>query len=130
MTGADVGPATLSLEPGDADSLGHVEADRERLQRLLENVFTNAIEHGGESVTVSVGPLEGGFYIEDDGPGIPESERRAVFDVGYSATDEGTGFGLSIVSRIAESHGWTVRATSGSTGGARFEITDVESAQG
>ena len=130
MTGADVGPATLSLEPGDADSLGHVEADRERLQRLLENVFTNAIEHGGESVTVSVGPLEGGFYIEDDGPGIPESERRAVFDVGYSATDEGTGFGLSIVSRIAESHGWTVRATSGSTGGARFEIADVESAEG
>jgi PAS domain S-box-containing protein len=126
VTGGDVGKATLSLELENEEVRRDLRADRERLKQLLENIFRNAIEHGGEDVTVSVGLLEDGFYVEDDGPGIPESERETVFDVGYSSADGGTGFGLSIVRRVAEGHGWTVRATDGSTGGARFEITNIE----
>jgi signal transduction histidine kinase len=82
---------------------------------------------GIRGVTVEIGPLEDGFYIADDGRGIPESEREAVFEYGYSTADDGTGFGLSIVREIAESHGWTVSVTGSEAGGARFEITGVES---
>ena len=66
------------------------------------------------------------FYVEDDGPGVPEADRDDVFEAGYSGSAEGTGFGLSIVRRVAEAHGWTVRVIDGAAGGARFEFTDVE----
>ena len=102
-----------------------IRADRSRLKQLFENLFRNAVEHGGDGVTVTVGPLADGFYVEDDGPGIPDDERDTVFDAGYSTDPEGTGFGLSIVEEITEAHGWTVRAAEGSDGGARFEITGV-----
>lgn len=102
------------------------DADRSLLQQLLENFFRNAVDHAGENVTVTIGELSDGFYVEDDGEGIPESEREAVFRSGYSTTEGGTGFGLSIVRRVAEAHGWDIRAIESSTGGARFEITGVE----
>jgi signal transduction histidine kinase len=85
----------------------------------------NAVTHGGSDVTVRVGNLAGGFYIEDDGEGIPASAEADVFEAGYSHTSEGTGFGLSIVNQVSNSHGWTVHLDSSNTGGARFEITGV-----
>jgi len=90
-----------------------VQADPGRLQQLLENVFRNAIEHAGDDVTVSIGDLddEPGFFVADDGSGIPETDRESVFDSGYSTSDSGTGLGLSIVRTIAEAHGWEVRVT-------------------
>jgi len=102
-----------------------VRADRSRFAQLLENLIRNAVEHGGGDVTVTVGELDDGFYVEDDGSGIPESERADVFDAGYSTTEDGTGFGLNIVERVAEAHGWDVHVTEGTNGGARFEITGV-----
>jgi signal transduction histidine kinase len=102
------------------------EADAERLQQLFENLFSNAITHGGPDVTITVGTLDDGFYIEDDGPGIPEADRDEVFAVGYSTSEDGTGFGLSIVERVSDAHGWEIDITDGSKGGARFEITGVE----
>jgi PAS domain S-box-containing protein len=101
-------------------------ADSSRLQQLLENLMRNAVEHGDEDVTVTVGSLDDGFYVEDDGPGISEDEQDEVFEAGYSTTEEGTGFGLSIVKQVADAHGWEVGVTDGSDGGARFEITGVE----
>jgi signal transduction histidine kinase len=118
MTGDDRERAEL-VRRGD---LGTVEADPDRLGQLLENLFRNAIEHGGEDVTVTVGPLEEGFYVEDDGPGIPPEDREDVFEAGYSTTAGGTGFGLNIVERVADAHGWAVRVTGGAGGGARFEV--------
>ncbi|GAA0527325.1 Signal transduction histidine kinase [Halorubrum aquaticum] len=85
----------------------------------------DGIERGG-GTTITVGGLEGGFYVADDGPGIPESERDRVFDGGYSTAEQGTGFGLAIVAEIAEAHGWEVRVVESADGGARFEITGVE----
>jgi PAS domain S-box-containing protein len=106
-----------------------VEADRTRLRQLFENLFANAIEHGGTSVTVTVGSMDDamGFYVEDDGPGIPEEERSDVVETGYTTAEDGTGFGLNIVQAVAEAHGWDVRILEGSDGGARFEFTRVES---
>jgi len=104
-------------------------ADPRRLQQLFENVFRNAVGHAGPAVTVEVGLLDGGegFYVADDGPGISEADREQVFDHGFSTADEGTGFGLSIVKRIAEAHGWDVAITESAEGGARFEFTGITS---
>ena len=115
------GEATVSVEVDRT-----VRADQSRFQQLLENLYRNAIEHGGDDVTVTVGTIANGFYIEDDGPGIPADGRDDVFDAGYSTTEDGTGFGLSIVQEIADTHGWDIRVTEGPDGGARFEITGIE----
>jgi PAS domain S-box-containing protein len=114
------GEATLVTE---TDQL--VQADRGRLVQLLENLFRNAVEHAGTAVTVTVGGLDDGFYVEDDGSGIDPAERDQVFESGYSTSQDGTGFGLSIVEEIADAHDWTIAITEGSDGGARFEIEDV-----
>ena len=63
-----------------------------------------------------------GFYVADDGPGIPADSRDAVFEPGYTTAAEGTGFGLSIVAQVAEAHGWDVAITESADGGARFEF--------
>jgi PAS domain S-box-containing protein len=148
----ETGRAALRVADG-----GPILADGDRLARLLENLYRNAIEHGvpddnqddgdrnddgnpaddgngaddgddaddGEvAITVEVGRVDGGFYVEDDGVGIPQAEREQVFESGYSGGG-GTGFGLSIVQQIAEAHGWTVSVRDGTDGGARFEIEGV-----
>ncbi|GAB7093575.1 hypothetical protein JCM30237_07270 [Halolamina litorea] len=78
-----------------------------------------------EHLTVSVGPTADGFYVADDGEGIPEADRERVFEPGYSTGGGGTGLGLSIVAELAEAHGWTVDATESAEGGARFEFSGV-----
>lgn len=125
--------AELAWESVPADNAtlqitGHdtVSADASRLQQLFENLFRNAIEHGEADVTVSVGALEHGFYVEDDGPGLSEGNGAAVFESGYSTATDGTGFGLAIVADIVEAHGWEIQATESELGGARFEITGVD----
>ena len=113
--------ATLQIE-----SSRTIYADKNRLRQLFGNLIRNAIEHGGDEVTVTVGDIDSGFYIEDDGPGIPEEERTDVFEAGHTMAENGTGFGLSIVNEIVEAHGWCIDVTEGCEGGARFEITDVD----
>lgn len=103
-------------------------ADTTRLQQLLENLFRNAIEHGGTDVEISVGTINdgSGFFIADNGAGIPVQDRKKVLESGYSTASEGTGLGLSIVSEIVAAHDWQIDVTSSETGGARFEIAGVQ----
>jgi PAS domain S-box-containing protein len=104
-----------------------IRADPGRLRQLVGNLIRNSVEHAGDDVTVRVGALDdgAGFYVADDGPGIPPDQREAVFEAGHSSDPEGTGFGLRIVNQIAEAHGWTVSLTDASGGGARFEFSGV-----
>jgi PAS domain S-box-containing protein len=114
----DTDEATLEI----ADELVF-DGDHDRLQHVFENLFRNAVEHGGPDVTVRVGCVDTDtIYVEDDGPGIPVDRRDDVFEPGHSSTSGGTGFGLTIVKRIVEAHGWTVSVTEGLDGGARFEF--------
>ncbi|WP_241430744.1 sensor histidine kinase [Haloferax elongans] len=110
--------AALAVESNDEFL---VEADETRCKHLFENLFRNAITHGNATM-VTVGPLEDGFFVEDDGTGIPADERAAVFDTGYTTATYGTGLGLSIVREIAEAHGWEASLTESDEGGARFEF--------
>jgi PAS domain S-box-containing protein len=138
-TSIDTAEATLHVE-----AVGTVRADERALTRLLQNLFRNAVEHGstsprsqahedsvedgGPTVAITVGPLDdgSGFYVADDGPGIPDAERERVFEPGYSTKSDGTGFGMVSVRRIALAHGWELSIVDSEAGGARFEIRGVE----
>ena len=101
-----------------------IMADPNRLRQLLENLIRNAVDHAGSDVTVTVGAIPGeGFFVADDGPGLPDDE--SILQPGVSTADDGTGFGLSIVQEIADAHGWTVATTASADGGARIELRDV-----
>jgi signal transduction histidine kinase len=153
-TGVDTEGATLETVGDD-----RILADEDRLGQLLENLFVNAVEHGstsppsqaqedavehgstssrpeaddavshGGDVTVRVGPSTDGFFIADDGCGIPPEERGEVFEYGYS-THGGTGLGLPVVRSIAVAHGWEVSVAEGSDGGARIEFAGVRADPG
>lgn len=121
------------VETGDA-TLKVVESatfqgDGRRLERVFENLFRNSIEHGGSDVTVTVGTLPDGFYIEDTGIGIPQAKRDTIFTSGYSTNPDGTGFGLSITQEVVRAHGWTIHAATSQNGGARFEIGGIDAIQ-
>ena len=130
----------LSLD----SNLGTIEADPNRLEQLFENLYRNALEHGagaradtvrrsqtgdrsarqqvdGSAVTVTVESLVDGFAISDDGPGIDPADVENIFDRGYTTSDTGTGFGLSIVERIVDAHGWSIDVDTDHDG-ARFVI--------
>ena len=116
--------ATLTIDP---DLSIELEADRERLRQVFENLFRNAVEHGGEAVTIRIGelPNANGFFIEDDGPGIPEDIREEVIKPGFTTNEGGTGFGLSIVAEIIRAHQWDLAIAAADSGGARFEIRHI-----
>lgn len=105
-----------------------IQADPPRLKQLFTNLVRNAAQHGGGNVTVRVGAIEDrhGFFVDDDGTGIPPDIRRQVFEPGFTTATDGTGIGLSIVSDISDAHGWEISVTDADTGGARFEITGVD----
>ncbi len=135
--------ATLTL----ADPLPTAIADPDRVGRLFENLFRNAVEHGStnprqdaeeygsdehgdatehDGVEVTVGCLDDGFYVADDGPGIPGADRDRVFRPGYSSDDHGTGLGLAIVARIVDLHGWSSTVATAEGGGTRIEIRGID----
>ncbi len=65
------------------------------------------------------------FFVFDETGTALDWNQTAVTVTGYSTSDDGTGFGLAIVTEIAEAHGWDVRVTASDDGGARFEFTGV-----
>ena len=106
-----------------------IEADETYVQHLFRNLFENAVKHGGRDVTVTVGDLADGdgFYVADDGTGIPPEVRDAVFDEGYTtaADNGGTGLGLAFVQKLAEVYDWDCCVTESEAGGARFEFRSI-----
>ena len=109
------------------DDPPRIRADPSRLRHLLENLFANSVEHGpGDgtaSITVTVGRTDDGFFVADDGVGLPDPLRDSVL-----GTEETTanGIGLDIARQMAEAHGWQLRGTEAASGGARFELVGVE----
>jgi signal transduction histidine kinase len=118
-----------SVETGSASidiaTTATITADRGRFVAALRNIYANAIEHGGNAVTVTVGDLDDGFYIEDDGDGVDVGGYDDLFEPGFSTVDETTGLGLAIVEQIAAAHRWSVAASPGVDGGVRIEFTGV-----
>ncbi|QKY18433.1 HAMP domain-containing sensor histidine kinase [Halorubrum sp. CBA1229] len=115
--------------PGDcspSELPGDVGADDDAAPGPFADDGNGDVAPRDASLRIFVGTLPGGFYVADDGPGIEPSEREAVFEPGHTTADDGTGFGLAIVERIAEAHGWSVSVTERRGGGARFEFEGVD----
>jgi PAS domain S-box-containing protein len=122
------GTTSDPMPSGDADGDGSA-SDRTDRTDAVQDGSTDDQPAGASSLTVRVGRLtdgeDRGFFIADDGVGIPEDERDAVFEYGYSG-DDGTGFGLAIVKAIADAHDWTTTVEESASGGVRFAFTDVD----
>ncbi len=124
---ASTAPERVEVEV--VGGFGCVLGDEPRLQRVFENLLRNAAETLGEAGEVRRVRIEGRvradtieITVDDDGPGIPESERERVFEPFVSDKAAGTGLGLALVERTLEDLGGTVRVGSSPLGGARFVL--------
>jgi PAS domain S-box-containing protein len=127
----------VSLE---VDTDCRLEADAGRLRTLLAHLFENAVEHEDASdrtgdnnppdvvSTVTVGDTADGFFVADDGTGIPPDRREEVFEVGYTTARAGTGLGLNVVRSVATAHGWSVELGESTSGGVRVDVGGVTEA--
>jgi two-component system sensor histidine kinase GlrK len=116
----------VSLDPVDLDG------DRAKLQTLVDNLVSNAIKFSPENgrLHVHLHAREGQAVIEvaDSGPGIPEDERRRVFDAFYQGSNtanghvRGTGLGLSIAREYAQAHGGYIEVIDGESPGACLRV--------
>jgi signal transduction histidine kinase len=108
------------------DDLPPVRVDRDQIQQLLLNLLKNAEEAMGERGGVRLAVFREGdrvvFAVDDEGPGVPPSQRERIFEPYVTGRPEGTGLGLAIARRIAEEHGGSLQAEDAPTGGARFAL--------
>jgi len=107
-----------------------VAGNRVALRRLFDNLIDNALRHAGNArISLQCTPERVVVVIDDDGPGIPASERGAVFepfyrlDLSRSSTTGGSGLGLAIAKQICTSHDGSIRIDASPTGGARLEVS-------
>ena len=114
---------STSSRPGADEAVGHGSAPQSQADGTGQT-----LEHQDDGVTITLDTLQSGdgFYVADDGPGIPTEKRDQIFESGWSSSEEGTGFGLTIVSEIAASHDWAISIAESDDGGARFEFHGVE----
>lgn len=108
-----------------------IEVDETYIRHMLRNLFENAVEHGGSDVTVTVGETPSGFYVADNGSGIPATDRETIFESGYTTASGqgGMGLGLTFVQEMADVYEWTCGVTESATGGARFEFENATKRQ-
>ena len=108
-----------------------VQGDADALRRMLRNVGENAVRHASSRVDVTL--VERGeevvLTIDDDGPGIPATERARVLqrfvrlDEARSRDEGGSGLGFSIVDEVVRAHGGSMSIEQSPLGGARIVIT-------
>jgi len=119
--------ADLGFAGGEATV--RVMGDALLLGELLRNLLDNALAYGRRDGRITLGVEDGvrpALYVEDDGPGIPESEREAVFARFHrlpGSAGGGSGLGLAIVREIARAHGAEAGLETPPGGGTRFRVT-------
>ncbi len=118
----------MTVEPGVI-----VRADPDAMRQMILNLLDNAVKYGpdGQVIRVSVQTVEGEprIVVEDQGPGIPASQRAKVWQRFWrserhqASAVAGTGIGLAIVKELAELQGARAWAEPGDGGGARFVLS-------
>jgi signal transduction histidine kinase len=115
----------IRLEISPASAI--VDGDERRLRELTRNLLENAIRHARHNVSVASRRLGRSceIVVDDDGDGVPPSERERIFERFYRRANDGagTGLGLAIVRWIASAHDGAVTVADAPSGGARFVAT-------
>ncbi|MFW6436782.1 MAG: ATP-binding protein [Halococcoides sp.] len=106
---------------------GVIDAHPDLLETLLAELFDNALDYAGPDPTVRIGTIDEGFFVADDGPGIPPERRSEVLTYGTSERDDRLGSGLAVAAAIARAHGWELTISDGRDGGTRVTVTGVRS---
>lgn len=122
---------SVNFESNEMIRTGEVAilADRTGFQRAMGNLLSNAGRHAKSQVTVTVAPGEEfvSVDVDDDGKGIPESDRARVFEpfqrLDDSTDGRGVGLGLALVKRIVTQHGGMVEVLTSPLGGCRIRTT-------
>ena len=103
-----------------------VSCDPQMFEDVLVNLVRNAVEVLEEGGQIQLGAQSAGsdvlLFVEDNGPGIPDSVLATVFKPFVSTKSNGTGLGLAIARKVVDAHGGTIEVRQSSLGGARFEI--------
>jgi PAS domain S-box-containing protein len=116
---------TVEAPPSQCD------VDPAKVERIIENLVSNAVRHtpAGTAIWVRVSQQEGGVLLEvaDNGPGVPEDMREAIFEPfrqapGLRPHSPGVGMGLTLVARFAELHGGKAWVEPREGGGASFRV--------
>ncbi|HYQ22326.1 HAMP domain-containing sensor histidine kinase [Stenotrophomonas sp.] len=122
---ADLAPLLIQSERTVAVSVEQhypVLGEAGAIERVISNLVLNAAEHGGRNVIVRV---QGScLEVEDDGPGIPVSERERVFEPfqRLRPRQSGAGLGLNLVQQVVERHGGRITILDAPGGGALIRI--------
>ena len=109
---------------------GRVNGSPELLAQVVRNLADNAARHAASRIGLSLVEADGlvTLAVDDDGPGIPSSERERVFerfvrlDDARARDSGGSGLGLAIVRELAAAHGGSVHLETSVLGGARVEV--------
>lgn len=117
----------IALEVGEVPAEVTVDGWEVRLEHALVNLVRNAVQAADSTVRIRVQDEDRRITVtvEDDGPGVPESERDRIFEPFHTAGKgrSGTGLGLAIVKGVVEEHGAVIRVgESPDLGGSRFEL--------
>ena len=94
------------------EELPIVSADQRKVAQIFRNLFDNAIQHGQPSrIEVTAKKTNGAYrvWVANDGKAIPEIQRSKIFLRGFTTSKNGQGYGLAIVRRLVEAHGWTIK---------------------
>jgi PAS domain S-box-containing protein len=106
------------------------DVDAPKVERIIENLLANAVNHTppGTTISVSVEPHDSGVLIavDDDGPGVADEQREAIFGIFNRGTPSdrvpGTGIGLSLVAQFTALHGGSAWVEESASGGASFRV--------
>ena len=111
----------------DAARRGRIAGNLDALAGAFSNLIDNALNHGAQGVTIRITAVADDaefltLRVEDDGPGIDPAALPRVFDPFFTTRERGTGLGLAVVQAVVLEHGGSLRASTSTLGGARFDI--------
>lgn len=128
LVSQDAAGRAIQLSFTPQPSLRRIQADPDRLNQVLLNLYLNAIQAIGRDGLITVAVSDGGdgsvqLSVTDSGKGMTEEQQQAIFTPYFTTKADGTGLGLAVVQNIVEQHGGTIQVESSPGRGATFTLS-------
>ena len=127
LVSQDASGRDITLQFTAQPSLCRIQADPDRLNQVLLNLYLNAIQAIGREGIITVAVAECGdgrikLSVADSGKGMTAEQLQAIFTPYFTTKADGTGLGLAVVQNIVEQHGGTIHVESMPGKGAVFTL--------